>query len=266
MQVLICDDDPTTRFVIKRMLTHNFGCTVSECADGAQALEALAREKFTFIFLDLEMPGMNGLETLETIRKTPETKHLPVIVLSNERRREIVQRLLELGISEYLLKPPRAESLVPKVQKLRHSLVVELSDRIWTETIGLPIRESESPVSMNDMDVVEGHIHISGQWRGVVTLACSAVAARRAAARMFTLGDETPPPAKVRDTLAELTSMIGDRIRQLVSSEGSFLSLPVVVEGRNYAVEARDTRIVARWDFTTEGQPVAVTVLEAAHA
>jgi hypothetical protein len=83
---------------------------------------------------------------------------------------------------------------------------------------------------------------------------------------MFALGDEMPPPAKVRDTLAELTSMIGDRVRMLVANEGSFLSLPIVVEGRNYSVEARDTRIVARWDFLTEGQPVAVTVLEAAHA
>jgi CheY-like chemotaxis protein len=266
MQVLVCDDDPTTRFVIKRMLTHNFGCTVSECGDGAQALELVAKEKFTFVLLDLEMPGMNGLETLEAIRKSAETKHIPVIVLSNERRREIVQRLLELGISEYLLKPPRAESLVPKIQKLRHSLVVELSDRIWTETIGLPIRETDSPVSMEDMDIIEGHIHISGQWRGIVTLACSATVARRAAARMFSLGDETPAPAKVRDTLTELTSMIGDRVRLLVSGEGSFLSLPTIVEGRNYSVEARDTRIVARWDFTTEGQPVAITVLEAAHA
>jgi two-component system, chemotaxis family, chemotaxis protein CheY len=264
MQVLVCDDDPTTRFVIKRMLTQNFGCNVTECGDGAAALRVLAGdEKFTFMLLDLEMPGMNGTETLEAIRKSTATRDLPVIVLSNERRREVVQKLLTLKISDYVLKPPRPEQLIPKIQRLRHTLVVELTDMVWTQTIGLPIQETETPVSMQDTDLVEAQIHISGQWRGSVVVACSANAARRAAARMFNLGDEPPSPANIRDTVSELTSLIGGNIKSIVSREGAFLSLPIVIEGRNYAVQMRDTRIFARGNFLTDGQPLAVTVFEA---
>jgi CheY-like chemotaxis protein len=264
MQVLVCDDDPTTRFVIKRMLTHNFGCSVTECGSGSEALQAIAKEKFTFVLLDLEMPDMNGVETLTAIRKSAESRDLPVMVLSNERRREVVQQLLKLGISDYVLKPPRPENLVPKIQRLRESLVVGLSDMVWTQTVGLPLRESEGPVSLNDREMVEGQVHLSGQWRGTVTLACSVGAARRAAARMLNLGDETPTESELRQTISELTNIIGVNVKSLVSSEGTFLSLPVVIEGRNYSVQVRDSRIVARKDFLTDGEPVAVTVLEAA--
>jgi CheY-specific phosphatase CheX len=73
-----------------------------------------------------------------------------------------------------------------------------------------------------------------------------------------------PTESELRQTISELTNIIGVNVKTLVSSDGTFLSLPVVIEGRNYSVQVRDSRIVARKDFLTEGEPVAVTVLEAA--
>ena len=88
MHVLVCDDDNATRFAVKRMLTQHLPCTVSECGDGVQALKLIGRERFAFILLDVEMPAMSGIE------------------------------VLELGVSDYVLKPARAEKLVPKIQRL----------------------------------------------------------------------------------------------------------------------------------------------------
>lgn len=118
MHVLVCDDDNATRFAVKRMLTQHFVCTVSECADGVQALQLIGREKFSFILLDVEMPTMSGIEVLELLRESPSTKDLPVIVLSNVRDDRVVRHLLKLGVSDYVLKPARAEKLVPKLQRL----------------------------------------------------------------------------------------------------------------------------------------------------
>ena len=118
MHVLVCDDDNATRFAVKRMLTQHLPCTISECADGVQALQLIGREKFSFILLDVEMPAMSGIEVLELLRESPATKDLPVIVLSNVRDDRVVRHLLKLGVSDYVLKPARAEKLVPKIQRL----------------------------------------------------------------------------------------------------------------------------------------------------
>jgi len=100
------------------MLTQHLPCTVSECGDGVQALKLIGRERFAFILLDVEMPAMSGIEVLELLRESPSTKDLPVIVLSNVRDDQVVRHLLTLGVSDYVLKPARAEKLVPKIQRL----------------------------------------------------------------------------------------------------------------------------------------------------
>jgi CheY-like chemotaxis protein len=118
MHVLVCDDDSATRFAVKRMLTQHLPCTVTECGDGVQALQLIGRQRFAFILLDVEMPAMSGIEVLELLRESPSTKDLPVIVLSNVRDDQVVRHLLKLGVSDYVLKPARAEKLVPKLQRL----------------------------------------------------------------------------------------------------------------------------------------------------
>jgi CheY-like chemotaxis protein len=125
MNVLVCDDDNATRFAVKRMLSQNFPCVISECADGVKALQMIGRERFAFILLDIEMPTMGGIEVLELLRESPATKDLPVIVLSNVRDAQAVKHLLKLGVSDYVLKPPRADKLVPKIRRLISTLPKE---------------------------------------------------------------------------------------------------------------------------------------------
>jgi two-component system, chemotaxis family, chemotaxis protein CheY len=118
VNVLVCDDDKATRFVVKRILTQNFGLTVTECGDGLEALQALSKGRFHFMLIDVEMPNMSGIEVLELLRESEATKSLPVIVLSHVRDGEAIQHLVKLGVSDYILKPPRTDKLVTKIQRL----------------------------------------------------------------------------------------------------------------------------------------------------
>lgn len=124
MHVLICDDDAATRFVIKRLLTQNFGCSTTECVDGVEALRKLDDEEVDLILLDVEMPLIDGIEVLEAIRNSPQLKTLPVLMLSKERREEAVVKLVRLGIEGYILKPPRTEKVLAALERLRGTLSV----------------------------------------------------------------------------------------------------------------------------------------------
>lgn len=103
--ILICDDDPTARFLLKRVLVRELDATVTETTDGLQALRLLTTCRFDALILDLRMPVMNGPETLEVVRSTPDLRDIPVVVLSGETDADIIKRVVHAGVTDYLLKP-----------------------------------------------------------------------------------------------------------------------------------------------------------------
>jgi len=115
MRVLVCDDDPAARFVAKRWLTSALGCTVADCEDGVQALELLSAQAFDLALVDLDLPRLNGVEVVEAIRANALTHDLPVVILSQERREDVVKTLLALGVSAYLLKPLRERTVLGRI-------------------------------------------------------------------------------------------------------------------------------------------------------
>lgn len=118
MRALIIEDEITTRVLLRRILSREFGCEVTECQNGLEALEALSHREFDFAVLDLRMPVLDGVETLDAIRQSPGFAALPVVVMTVEREEGRVRRVLELGISDYLLKPLRPDHVSDRVRQL----------------------------------------------------------------------------------------------------------------------------------------------------
>lgn len=140
--------------------------------------------------------------------------------------------------------------------------VTELSTAVWEQTLGLPLLPTERPPHHEGDGTVEGHIHITGEWTGTLVFQCSETAARRAAHLMFGEREDHGNRTDVRDAVGELTNMIGGNIKALMSTDGCFLSLPTVIEGRDYSVQMTGTRVVARQAFESDDEPVVVTLLE----
>lgn len=110
LRVLVCDDDAGTRLLLKRILSRDHGALVTEAADGQRAVELLAESEFDLLVLDLLMPGLDGVGVLKALRAQPAFANLPVVVLSSERRAESISQVIQLGVSEFLLKPLHQES------------------------------------------------------------------------------------------------------------------------------------------------------------
>jgi CheY-like chemotaxis protein len=80
------------------------GYSVTVASDGEQALD-LARDLVPdIIFLDIRLPKLDGMAVLERLRSDDQTRHIPVVILSNYSERELVERGLKLGALEYLVK------------------------------------------------------------------------------------------------------------------------------------------------------------------
>jgi two-component system, chemotaxis family, chemotaxis protein CheY len=118
MNVLVVDDERTTRFLLRRILTMEYDCSVGEAGDGVEALEMLASGNYDFMVLDLRMPVMGGLETLRVLRSSGQIARLPVVMLTAERDSGTVRQAFDLGVVDYLVKPLNRDRLVERLNRL----------------------------------------------------------------------------------------------------------------------------------------------------
>lgn len=116
MNVLIVDDDQTIRSFLRRILEGRLQCRVTEAENGKKALEVLQKARPDFMLMDISMPEMSGDDMLGKIRDMPAYKDLPVIVLSAISDKEMIGKLLSLGISDYLLKPMEVRTTIDRIK------------------------------------------------------------------------------------------------------------------------------------------------------
>ncbi len=102
-KILIVEDDPLISRMYQKIFTFEKYEVVS-AADGEEGLEQARKEKPTLILLDVMMPKMNGLEVLEKLKADPETKSLPVVMLTNLSGEKDAESALAKGAVKYIVK------------------------------------------------------------------------------------------------------------------------------------------------------------------
>jgi CheY-like chemotaxis protein len=101
--VLVVEDTELLRRIYTDKLSQE-GYKVFQAADGLECLNIVRTQTLDLILLDLVMPRMSGLEALEALKRDPRTKNIPVIILSNLGQDSDIQRGLDLGAVDYLIK------------------------------------------------------------------------------------------------------------------------------------------------------------------
>ena len=115
-RVLIVDDEPTVRRVVRKMLAKNY--IVLEAEDGVEAVNVVRREKPDLVLMDVVMPKMDGVGACRLIKSAPDTKVVPVIMLS-ARVYELDQKYAkDVGADGYLVKPFGSQELTEAINRL----------------------------------------------------------------------------------------------------------------------------------------------------
>lgn len=118
MKVLIVDDFSTMRRIIKNLLRDLGFTNTFEADDGNTALPMLKEGDFEFVVTDWNMPIMQGIDLLKEIRKDPALKHLPVLMVTAEAKREQIIEAAQAGVNGYIVKPFTAGTLKEKLDKV----------------------------------------------------------------------------------------------------------------------------------------------------
>ncbi len=118
MKILIVDDFSTMRRIIKNLLRDLGFNDTTEADDGQTALPLLQTGKFDFLVTDWNMPGMDGLTLLKTVRADEKLSSLPVLMVTAEAKRDQIVEAAQAGVNGYVVKPFTAVTLKEKIEKI----------------------------------------------------------------------------------------------------------------------------------------------------
>jgi two-component system chemotaxis response regulator CheY len=115
---LVVDDFPTMRRIIRNLLKELGFNNVDEAEDGVAGLAKLKGGDFQFVVSDWNMPNMTGIDMLKSIRADDQIKHLPVLMVTAEAKKENIIAAAQAGANGYVVKPFTAATLDEKLKKI----------------------------------------------------------------------------------------------------------------------------------------------------
>ncbi|MBF0559775.1 MAG: chemotaxis response regulator CheY [Nitrospirae bacterium] len=119
LKVLVVDDFPTMRRIVRNLLKQLGFEHIEEAEDGAHALQRLRGGNYGLIVSDWNMPNMEGIELLRNVRKEPAPlKDIPFLMVTAEAEKEKVIEAIKAGVDNYIVKPFTAEILKEKLEKI----------------------------------------------------------------------------------------------------------------------------------------------------
>ena len=118
MKFLVVDDFSTMRRIVRNLLKELGFTNIEEAEDGVDALSKLRGGNFEFVVSDWNMPNMTGIDLLRAIRADASLKHLPVLMVTAEAKKENIIEAAKAGANGYVVKPFTAATLDEKLKKI----------------------------------------------------------------------------------------------------------------------------------------------------
>jgi len=118
--ILIVDDSRITRNIVKKTFTElKIPCQFLEAENGQKACQLLETNKISLIFLDWNMPQMDGMQFLKKVRSMPDYKDLPIIMVTSEAAKYSIVEALQNGATDYIVKPIRDKVFMEKISDIK---------------------------------------------------------------------------------------------------------------------------------------------------
>ncbi len=127
-KILVADDEPHILKLVKFTL-ENHGFEILEAENGLAAIELAKRDKPDMIILDVMMPLMSGYDACMKLKEIPETKNIPIVILSAKTQQYEISKGMEMGADAYLNKPFTPKELLAEVEKVLKGIHSERGDK-----------------------------------------------------------------------------------------------------------------------------------------
>ncbi|HEY6360956.1 MAG TPA: EAL domain-containing protein [Vicinamibacterales bacterium] len=163
--LLVVDDNEMNRDMLSRRLERR-GYAVIVVEDGKRALEVIDTQQVSLVLLDIEMPGISGIEVLKTLRERYSAAELPIIMVTARQQSEDVVEALGLGANDYVSKPINFAVAMARIEAQLSRRQAEAALRESEERYALAARGAND--GLWDWDLRSNHIYLSARWKFMV--------------------------------------------------------------------------------------------------
>jgi diguanylate cyclase (GGDEF)-like protein/PAS domain S-box-containing protein len=165
--LLVVDDNEMNRDMLSRRLQRH-GYAVMTAVDGKQALDLLETQEFALILLDIEMPGISGLEVLKTVRQSRASNELPIIMVTARQHSQSVVETLRLGANDYVTKPIDFAVVIARIETQLARTQAEAALRESEERYALAVRGAND--GLWDWNLKTNQIYLAPRWKVMLGL------------------------------------------------------------------------------------------------
>ena len=117
-KILIVDDELISRRILEKIIRDQWKCDLFFADDGSEALKIMLKECPSLVILDMIMPFMNGIQVLQTMRKSAKLSKINVLAYTAVDDNKIVKQVLKYGVLDYMVKPVDKQAFIVKLTKL----------------------------------------------------------------------------------------------------------------------------------------------------
>lgn len=151
-RILIVDDEPEIRSLCKHLLTAH-GMDIDEVSDGETAVQRVAQKPFDLVLLDVNMPGMSGLDCLTQLRELAQSEHMKIIMCSGQASADEMSAMLLKGADDYLAKPFSVVQFLGRVRTALRLKTAQDRSIVLNQQLLALNAELESNLKSRDSDV-----------------------------------------------------------------------------------------------------------------
>ncbi|MBR9989256.1 MAG: response regulator [Gemmatimonadetes bacterium] len=258
--VLIVDDNSVNRDLLSRQLARR-GYIVETAADGVAALEKLAEREFDVVLLDVIMPRMDGVETLQRIRADARLEDLPVLMLSSIDEVDSAIRCIELGAEEYLQKPAQATLLETRVAANVTLRRMRAREHVYEAQLGAArerlarLAHAAFPVRIATR-VLHGELAIEETFAEATVVACMLPRDMRGAGG----GRDLLPRLRALSEVAEKVGSEQGAYARVARTFGILLLSPALQAGDNHAERAAAAAAAMARSAAETGVPFSIAL------
>lgn len=162
MKIMLVDDEEVSRKAIFNFLKGQLDLDIQEFDNALEALEAFKKSHFQIVISDIKMPGINGIEFLQEIKKRPEGKFTDIILITGFGDLESAVEALRSGAYDYLQKPINIEELYSIIQKSEEHLSLLIENREYKEEFDKLVKKEKQVLNEKCISIQETFINIAG--------------------------------------------------------------------------------------------------------
>jgi CheY-like chemotaxis protein len=133
--ILVIDDDDTIHIILEKMLGSEF--SLLQAKDAQEGIDTLSQNRVDLIMTDIHMPGLSGLEFLESLMADAEKKHTPILIITGKPTVEKEQKALDLGAADFIQKELFSDDQIKVMDRVRSKIIANFNYPEITEKLNI---------------------------------------------------------------------------------------------------------------------------------